>query len=428
MGRGFAPDPPPIRTTAHPHHMSDSTATAEFPRRRVFAGLFVATIASMLGLGAVVPILPLYAKHMGASGTMVGLILAGFALSRGTFAPLMGHLSDRYGRRRVLVIGLILEVVFSAAYVLAGTPIVLLGVRLMQGFSSVMVTPIAQAYAGDITPEGREGEYMNLFFISLFGGMAIGPFLGGWLSDVYSLEAPFWGMAAAAATALALVLLLIPDQDPPGADDTDAADKPGVVESFRRVLDDRPMRGVLSYIASRGFYRWGFNAFFPIFAVRQLDLSRTQVGMLLSGYMLAGGIMQWPMGKLSDVWSDQRDLFVLWGGTITAALMFVLPASHNAVVVGSLVVVLGVLSAIARAAVIAIRTDRGRIHGMGAVTGAFTTSMSLGQVLGPILFGVLVDYFDIEMSFYLGGVIGLLGAWSAYGFLREGPEVGMADA
>ncbi len=406
-----------------PHHPAGDSGRREpstFPRRRVFAGLFVATTASMLGMGMVVPILPLYAKHMHASGTVVGLILAGFALSRGVFAPLMGNISDRYGRRRVLVVGLVLDTLFSAAYVFAGTPLVLLGVRLMQGLSSVMVTPIAQAYAGDLSPEGREGEYMNLFYISLFGGMAIGPYLGGWLSDAYSLQAPFWGMAGAGALALALILLLVPRAEPPELSaQAGGEEKPGVRESFSRVIQDRPMRGILTYIASRGFYRWGFNAFFPIFAVHQLDLSRTSVGMLLSGYMLAGGIMQWPMGRLSDTFSDYRDHFILWGGTVTALLMFVLPRSHNAWVVGGLVVLMGLLSAVARAAAVAIRTERGRTFGMGAVTGAFTTSMSLGQVLGPICFGVLVDYFDVQVSFYLGGVVGLLGAWSAYAFLRN---------
>jgi MFS family permease len=79
---------------------------------------------------------------------------------------------------------------------------------------------------------------------------------------------------------------------------------------------------------------------------------------------------------------------------------------------------MGVFSAISRASGVAIRTERGRVHGQGVVTDAFTTSMSAGQVLGPLAFGAAVDLLSIHSVFYMGGIVGFAGTVGAYWFLR----------
>jgi MFS family permease len=74
-----------------------------------------------------------------------------------------------------------------------------------------------------------------------------------------------------------------------------------------------------------------------------------------------------------------------------------------------LTISMGAFSSLSRASVLTINTERGRIYGMGSVTGAFTTSLSLGQVLGPILFGVIADIYSIPVAFLVGGLVGLTG-------------------
>lgn len=402
--------------------MANETADGEL--RGAFVGLFIATGAAMLGFGLIEPIMPLYAQSLGASGLMLGLIFAGFAITRGIFAPIMGRLSDQYGRKRILLIGLGLYVLLSAGYILANSPITLTAVRAGQGLASVMVTPIAQSYVGDITPEGEEGAYMNFFYISLFGGMAVGPSVGGYLSDAYSFEAPFLVLAGVALFALLVVLVWVPERTPT---EGSAGETASLLASLRAVFDDRKMRGILSYITARGFYRWGFNSFFPVYAVSVVALSRTSVGFILSGYMFAGGVLQYPLGRLADRFSGYRPEFVVVGGVLSGLAMFVVPSTKGLLPLVALVMGMGVSSAISRSASVAIRTQRGRIHGMGAVTGAFTASLSVGQVLGPITFGAVVDVFSIQWAFYLGGVVGLVGTAGAYWYLRGGKSVGIPD-
>jgi len=375
--------------------------------RGAFIGLFIATGAAMLGFGLIEPIMPLYAESLGASSLMLGVIFAGFAVTRGIFAPIMGRLSDRYGRKRILLAGLGLYVLLSAAYILANSPLTLTAVRASQGLASVMVTPIAQSYVGDITPEGEEGAYMNLFYISLFGGMAIGP----------SFEAPFLVLAAVAFFGLLVVLFLVPERAPT---EGSAGESPSLLASLSAVFDDPEMRGILSYITARGFYRWGFNSFFPVYAVTVVALSRTNVGFILSGYMLAGGVLQYPLGRLADRFAGYRPEFVVVGGLVSGLTMFVVPSTTGLLPLLALVVGMGVSSAVSRSASVAIRTERGRVHGMGAVTGAFTASTSVGQIFGPVTFGAVTDVLSIRWAFYLGGVVGLLGTAGAYWYLRVG--------
>ncbi|HLR38499.1 MAG TPA: MFS transporter, partial [Chitinophagaceae bacterium] len=81
--------------------------------RGTFISLFIATAAAMLGIGIIEPIMPLYAKNMGASGIMLGLIFSGFAVSRMVFAPWIGKISDKKGRKKFLICGICLLIIFS---------------------------------------------------------------------------------------------------------------------------------------------------------------------------------------------------------------------------------------------------------------------------------------------------------------------------
>ncbi len=103
------------------------------------------------------------------------------------FATLVGRFSDWHGRKKLIVIGLILYVIFSLAYTVSGTPALLFIVCFLHGFATVLVTPIAQSYIVDITPQRKEGRDMNLFKISVFMGMAIGPAVGGFFADTISM-------------------------------------------------------------------------------------------------------------------------------------------------------------------------------------------------------------------------------------------------
>jgi DHA1 family multidrug resistance protein-like MFS transporter len=374
--------------------------------RKIFITLFIATIITMAGLGIIDPILPLYAKSMKATGIQLGIIFAGFALSRSIFAPFVGQYSDRHGRKNLMIAGLVLFTAVSVCFVYAKSPLVLTLIRLVQGFAVVLVTPVAQAYIGDLTPVGKEGKYMNLFFMSFFAGMAIGPYLGGYLTDRFNIKTPFYTMGGMSLTVLVLVIFLVPESFAVKRYDEKRIP---FFKSLLPVFKDKPMIGIMTYMATRGFYRWGFNTFFPILAIKAEKMSPAGIGLVLSVYMLFGSILQYPFGLMTDRLPSQKVNIILTGGSCSALSMCAVAYSHSMLMFVILAISMGAFSSLSRASVLVIRTERGRIYGMGSVTGAFTTSLSLGQVLGPILFGVIADIYSIPVAFLVGGLVGLTG-------------------
>ena len=151
--------------------------------QRIFNVLFVAVFAVMLGLGIVAPLMPLYAESLGATGIWLGMIFSGFSLTRALFTPVMGKLSDRWGRKSFISIGLFLYAAISLLYTVAGSVFSLTAVRLIHGVASAMVIPIAMAYVGETTASEEAGKVMGTFSMALFLGMGSGPFFGGLLND-----------------------------------------------------------------------------------------------------------------------------------------------------------------------------------------------------------------------------------------------------
>ncbi len=383
--------------------------------RKIFITLFVATVITMLGLGVIDPILPLYAKSMGATGIELGIIFAGFALSRSIFAPIVGQYSDRHGRKNLMITGLILFTVVSVCFIYARSPLALTLIRIFQGVSAVLVAPVAQAYIGDLTPVGKEGKYMNLFFMSFFAGMALGPYFGGYLTDRFNIKAPFYAMGVLSALVMVMVLILVPESSAIKKHDRK---QPSLFKSLVPVFRDKPMIGIMTYMTTRGFYRWGFNTFFPLLAMRAEKMSLADVGLVLSVYMLFGSIIQYPFGLIVDRFPSQKVNLILVGGICSAVSMCVIADMHSLFMFLVLTISMGAFSAVSRASAIAIRTERGRVYGMGSTAGAFTTSLSIGQVLGPILFGVIADVSSIPVAFLVGGLIGLAGTIASGVFLK----------
>ncbi len=159
--------------------------------KKKFTALFISAFASMLGMGIIVPLMPIYAKTLGASGIWLGLIFSGFSLSRLIFMPLMGKMSDKKGRKIFICTGLFLYSLLTLGYVFANSVFSLIWIRILHGFASAMTVPIIMAYVGDITPKGREGRFMGYFNVSFFMGMGLGPFIGGILNDSFGMASAF---------------------------------------------------------------------------------------------------------------------------------------------------------------------------------------------------------------------------------------------
>jgi len=375
-----------------------------------FASLFVSVAVAMLGIGIIAPILPLYADTFGASGVVIGFVFAAFSISRSLLGPMVGRFSDRVGRKRILVGGLAAFSVLSILYSVAGSIWELAIYRFLQGAASVMVTPIAQAYVGDLTPKGREGRTINLLYAAMFFGVALGPLLGGQLSAAWSYHAAFAAMGGLSFVALLLVWWTVPSDH--GVRTVREREVKKLVP-MRRILKEPAIKGIVAYFATRGFWRQGFSAFYPLFAVSMLGWGEAEVGTVLSAYFFAGGLLQIPFGFLADRLRRLPQVIV---GSVGAPLLLVLiPFMHRTWEIVAVMFAMGALSALSRASVLAIRTELGRTHGMATLAGLHGSSFALGQMIGPMAFGAFSDVLGVGSVFPIGSAVGLFGsAWVVY--------------
>lgn len=172
--------------------------------------LFLTIFIDLLGFGIVIPILPNYSREIGASDVMVGVIMMVFSLMQFLFTPIWGKLSDRYGRRPVIVISIIIStfayLVFSQAI---SIPIMILS-RALSGIGSGNISA-AQAYISDITPSHKRAQSMGLIGAAFGLGFSIGPFIGGIIKTELGFEYVGFIVAGLCLVNLALALVFLPE-------------------------------------------------------------------------------------------------------------------------------------------------------------------------------------------------------------------------
>jgi MFS transporter, DHA1 family, multidrug resistance protein len=371
--------------------------------KKIFATLFFSLFATITGVGIVVPLLPVFALSLGASGFYIGLIFGAFSLSRTFFLPYFGRLSDRKGRKPFIVIGLIAYTFASVAFIYSSDVSHLIVVRFLQGIASAMIMPVVQAYVGDLTPPGSEGFMMGLFNMSMFLGLSLGPVAGGLIADQFDMNATFVGMGVLSLVGLVLAVgLLPPTREEPVLKRT----RPPL--RWRALLADRLIGGLfafrLAYTASIGVI-WGF---LPILADTELKLSSSRIGTLVMMGVLISGAVQLPMGKLAD--KVNRQAMVVVGGLLAALAMVAYQQAYSFEYLMVVSTLFGLGGGIAMPALMAMAVTKGKqTESMGSVIALLTMGHSIGMLVGSVGAGLMMDWFDLRGAFFLGALLMLAG-------------------
>ena len=369
--------------------------------RRIYNVLFISVFATMLGLGIVSPLLPIYAENLGATGIWLGVIFSAFALSRSVFMPIIGRISDRRGRKWIILIGMFAYAVLSLAYLIAGSVYSLTAVRFAHGLASAMVVPIAMAYIADLSEKGKEGSHMGNFSISMFLGMGVGPLLGGFLNDTFGMPSVFYAMAGLSAFATLLVAISLPEAKPGGFALPDAPSTP-----MPALITLPVMQGVMVFAFISALGRGGMMVFVPVFGPL-IAISPFEVGIVLSANTFLMALLQVPIGRLTD--TGNKVALIVAGSTIAAIALAVIPLTHSFLPLLLVTSLIGVGGAIQQPAIMALTVDAGRTIGMGTSMGAYNTVFSIGMIIAPLMGGAFMDFVGIEAVFYVGGAISLIG-------------------
>jgi len=382
---------------------------------KIFTTLFLAIFFTTLGVGLVVPLLPVYAHELGAGAFQVGLVFAAFSLTRSMFVPYFGKLSDKKGKKPFLTTGLFIFFFLSILYTYSKNIETLILLRLGQGFASAMVLPVAQAYIGIMTPPQKEGRVMGLFSISLYGGLSIGPLLGGVVKDRFSINASFLSMGALCLLGFVLCLLFLPRE---GVLQTSNPSGSGKPKSYLAIVKTP---AILSLFTFRICFTTCIGiiwTFLPLFANTMLDLSSSAIGFVIMINVFIAGLLQAPMGYIADRFS--KKIMVTAGGVLAIISLLCLnyATSFNGLVIAN--GIFGLAGGISLPAIMALGIIEGRkTRAMGSIMGLLTMAHSLGMLVGPLLAGIIIDVFSMETIFITGAAI--LGAGTIV-FLRNHKE------
>ena len=378
--------------------------------KKVLPILSLSIFSSMLGAGIVAPLLPLYAESLGATGIGVGVIFAGFAISRTVLTPVFGRLSDRRGRKLFISIGLILYAIISFGFIWVSSVSQLALMRFLHGAAGAMIIPIAQAYIGDICPEGEEGKWMGYASAAFFTGFGFGPLMGGVLTEHFGMDIAFLTMGGLNLLAFFIAVTFLPE-----VGRKKLAASPQL--SFRRMSSSSIVKGIFSFRLGFSLSRGAFAAFLPIFATMNLGLSPTLVGTLLAIHFLLRSLLGIPAGRIADRFN--RRILVVIGSLINLTFLALIPLMHDFWQLLVLCVFGSLGGAVSMPAALALTVEEGRKFGMGLTIAMFSMAMSIGMVIGPILGGAIADFLNISSVFYFGAAMGFLGACLFIWFTRR---------
>ena len=380
--------------------------------KHAFVILVGTMFISMLGMGIVSPFLPIYADTLGASSLDVGLVQAAFNISSIATLLFVGRLSDRYGRKSFLSAGLFILTVSSVGLMFANDPLHLILWRLVQGLGASAHLPIAQAYLGDITPEGGEGKWMGYFNAVLFAGIGAGPLAGGIITDAFNIKTTFLVMAVLNVLGLVATLIFLKEMP-----------RKTAVQKHQSIiapLKSRILRGVFIYRLSTGIGTASLMAFMPLYADQKIMLSATLIGILLASRTPVS-ILQSYTGRLADRW-DRRSM-VLGGSIISVIALALLPLTVSFWSLLAIYVSIAVGQAFGVPAATAYVVNEGRIYGMGSSMTMFMMAMQMGNGIGPIALGGISDWLGLNSVFYTAAACTAIGLAL---FIRMVPSTGQA--
>ncbi len=372
-------------------------------KKNIFGALFFSIFTAVTGVGIVVPLLPVYAHDIGASGLYIGFIFGAFSLSRTFFLPYFGKASDRKGRKPYIIIGLLGYALVSVAFMLFESITGLIVIRFLQGVASAMIMPVTQAYIGDITPKGKEGFFMGLFNMSIFISLSAGPLIGGMVNDRFSLQTAFacMGILSFAGFLLSLILL------PPRTEEL-VVRSPQSSISWTLLIKDKALIGLFIvrfvYVTCIGII-W---CFLPVYANTKFGLSSSKIGILVMLGVCTSGILQIPMGALAD--RMNKKVLIISGSLITTIGILMFNQATGFWGLFAVNIIYGIGGGIAMPALTALVVIKGQeTKSMGAVMALLTMAHSIGMLVGSIMAGLTMEYFQLGYSFPLGSLVMFIG-------------------
>lgn len=395
-------------------------------RRRSLVVIFLTIFIDLLGFGIVIPLLAFFARQYGATGKTVGIVVGVYSLMQFLFSPMWGRLSDRIGRRPVLLISLAGSVLGYTLFAFSQSLVALFVARMIAGIAAANIGT-AQAYIADSTTPENRAKGMGLIGAAFGLGFILGPPVGGVLSHVGTMRhlpgnlLP--GLAAAALSLSAFLLAL-----------TSLEESRTFVIAIRRRIPPQFDPQVWRAIASAPGLRTVFLTFFLIIlAFSGMETTVTLYGRdrfnftardlgYFFGFMgvIVAAIQGGGIGALSKRFGERR---LVLAGAASLALGFALvPAVDNPRLLYFVAIFIALGQGVSYPSLSSLttRTSSGGDH--GSMLGIQASIGSLARIIGPLLAGVVYDTFGNRGPFFGSAILSVLAFVVAMGLVRRTRE------
>jgi DHA1 family multidrug resistance protein-like MFS transporter len=351
----------------------------------------------MLGYGMILPVMPFYIEHFGAGGAEMGWLMSAYALMQLIFAPVWGIISDRVGRKPVLMLGILGYALALLLMGLAQSFWMLFVARVLSGVLSAAALPTAMAYVGDHTPEEERGSGMGQLGAATGVGVVTGPLLGGFLSGD-DLSLPFLVGSAVAFLALFLVFLLLPETGFRKA--AERRTSAPIKDALLAAGGPAGMMLVVIFVLSFGLT--GFQGIGGLYVVKKFNFDTRQVGSM---WMVMGAILVVGQGLLTGPlirrFGERIVVLAGLGGGAAGFILLGLARDFTTTLLA-----LGAFTLSLALSTPAINAVLSRMAGekQGVMMGLNSSAASLGKVAGPLWSGYLFD-MNIEYPYISGAAI-----------------------
>lgn len=361
-----------------------------------FWTIWTTVALDLVGFGIVVPILGRYAERFGAGGLEVGLMFASFSVAQMIFAPLLGRLSDRIGRKPVIIISLLGTALGSFITGAAGALWVLFLGRILDGASGASVA-VAQGAIADISSPEERPRLMGLLGAAFGLGFVLGPILGG-LAALGGPHVPFYLAGSVALINAIAAAIRLPETRPTA---------PVATSQTRRSwrLPSSPVLArfvVMTLVVSLGFS--GFEATFSLFGERRFGLTEGSTAMV---FLVVGVVLVVVQGALIGPFTRKVGSWtlLLTGLLVTASGLAVLAVSNVIPVLLLAVFLIAFGQGVAGPSVSSLVAEVVPPDRRGEALGYQQSAGALGRITGPIVAGAIFDGLSEGAPYVIAAVL-----------------------
>jgi multidrug resistance protein len=280
--------------------------------KRALPILFLVMFLVMIGFGIIIPVLPFYAEEMGASPTQLGLLMAVYSLMQLIFAPFWGKLSDRIGRKPIMMIGIAGLSLSFFMQAMATELWMLFAARIIGGMLSSANMPTAMAYVADITTPENRGKGMGIIGAAVGLGFVFGPGIGGIFSKS-SMSMPFYLAGTSSLITLVIIFFFLKESLQKDSAEMNLSKTQSRWKAF---TGPASVLFLLQLLISLSLS--GLEATFAYFAAKKAGLGAIQLGYIFMIMGFAGAMVQGGMvGRLTKKYGEGK---VIQGGIIVSAV------------------------------------------------------------------------------------------------------------